>query len=153
MKNLLLLWNRTAFFSMLLIRVESRLKNRAFTLVELLVVIAILGILAALLLPALSRAKSAAHKAVCINNQRQIGIARQLYANDNDGFLVSRYPSHNLWFMWSGVLCFDYLDGRKSLFDCPTEKRVPRVIRLSPELDRLQVKNCGVGAIFKMISV
>lgn len=64
------------------------MKKRAFTLAELLVSIAILAILAALLLPALSRAKSEAHKAVCINNQRQIGIARQLYATDNEGRLV-----------------------------------------------------------------
>lgn len=112
----------TAFFSMFLIRVESRLKNRAFMLVELLVIIAILGILAAILLPAVSRAKSAAHKAVCINNQRQIDIARQLYTNDNDDFLASSDLSHNPWFMWSGALCFSYLDGQKSLFDCSGEK-------------------------------
>ena len=68
----------------------SLFRRQAFTLVELLVVIAIIGILEALLLPALGRAKSAAHKAVCISNQRQIGITRQLYANDNDGFLVTQ---------------------------------------------------------------
>ncbi len=91
-------------------------KNRAFTLIELLVVIAIIGILASLLLPALSRAKAAAHKAVCLNNQRQIGIARQLYANDNDGFLVTGEA-------WNSLLCYSYLDGQTNLFNCPAEKR------------------------------
>ena len=102
-------------------------RKRAFTLIELLVVITIIGILASLLLPALFRAKSAAHKAVCINNQRQIGIARQLYANDHDGFLVTQELSESRWFPWGYALCAWYLDANTNLFECPAENRIPRL--------------------------
>jgi prepilin-type N-terminal cleavage/methylation domain-containing protein len=63
--------------------------KRAFTLIELLIVIAIIAILAALLLPALANAKSQAHRAVCMSNERQMVTAWTIYAGDNNERLVS----------------------------------------------------------------
>src|SRR4029077_3009596 len=80
--------------------------SRAFTLVELLMVIAIIAILSAMLLPVLHKSKLSAQRVECMNHLRQLGIAAQLYWDENGGacfqwiYDSSNSNGHQYWFGW-----------------------------------------------------
>jgi prepilin-type N-terminal cleavage/methylation domain-containing protein/prepilin-type processing-associated H-X9-DG protein len=87
----------------------------AFTLIELLVVIAIIGILSAMLLPALARAKEAGRRVSCLNNLRQLNLSFRMYIDDNNGHLLPRtHPNR-----WPQRLLESYRDVR--VLVCPSD--------------------------------
>ena len=100
-------------------------RQLAFTLIELLVAIAIIGLLASLLLPALSRAKESGRRVTCMNNLHQMAIAIGTYSLDSRG----RFPDFRSWLypptskldVSRGKL-FPYLNS-KAIYLCPTDKR------------------------------
>jgi len=93
---------------------------RGFTLIELLVVIAIIAILAAMLLPALARAKESGKRISCLNNLRQLSLAAQMYVSESQGF----YPPRSYTDRWPDKFYDSYGKNLKLLL-CPTETKTP----------------------------
>ena len=84
-------------------------RRRGFTLIELLVVIAIIAILAAMLLPALAKAKERGQRTQCINTLKQFGYAAHMYAADFNDFVPTDYPTQGK--MWANLLA-PYIGGK-----------------------------------------